>query len=281
MSPIEIAHTFALAGFLVVAGYSAARFAWSVTRRGSRSGAFAADVPDLSHALMGAAMALMVSPAGPDVPAPLGVAAFAVLAAWFAARLHHDGVLSRAALPASAAEGPTTQWRTEARDRLGHLTYRDPRVPAHGGYHLHHLAGCAAMVAMYLTGHGALDTTGTAAAAAGVAPAAREAPATLDAAAPLDTHAALGGHGTVPLLAALCWAFGLYFLVAATSLGFRVGESTVRLPHHAAAVPRGALAAATPAAAAPAARLLTSPAGACATEVALSAGMAVLFFSAL
>jgi hypothetical protein len=237
-----------------------------VTRRGSHIGILAADVPDLSHALMGVAMALMVSPAGPAVPEPLGIAAFTVLAAWFATRLRHDGMLSRAALPAVAA----------ARHRLTDLGDRDSRACGHGGYHLHHLAGCAAMVVMYLTGHGALAAgtraTGATATAAGVDAASTGTEAGLDA------HGALGAHAALPPLAALCWVLGLYFLVAATSLGFRVGESTVQLAHHT-AHHAADNAAATPNASA--ARLLTSPAGACATEVALSAGMAVLFFSAL
>lgn len=264
MSPIEMARVVAVVVFLAVAGYSAARFAWSVTRRGSRIGILAADVPDLSHALMGVAMALMVSPAGPAVPEPLGIAAFTVLAAWFATRLRHDGLLSRAALPALAT----------AKHRLADLGDRDGRARGHGGYHLHHLAGCAAMVVMYLTGHGAVAAgalaTGATATAAGVDAASTETG--------LDAHGALGAHAALPPLAALCWVLGLYFLVAATSLGFRVGESTVQLAHHA-AHQTGDKAVATPNASA--ARLLTSPAGACATEVALSAGMAVLFFSAL
>ncbi|SDU59889.1 DUF5134 domain-containing protein [Jiangella alkaliphila] len=268
MSPIEMARVVAVVVFLAVAGYSAARFVWSVTRRGSRTGILAADVPDLSHALMGVAMALMVSPAGPAVPEPLGIAAFTLLAAWFATRLRHDGLLSRAAVPALAT----------AKHRLADLGDRDGRARGHGGYHLHHLAGCAAMVVMYLTGHGALAAgalaTGATATAAGV-DAASTGTGTR---AGLDAHGALGAHDALPPLAALCWVLGLYFLVAATSLGFRVGESTVQLAHHT-AHQAGDEAGATPNASA--ARLLTSPAGACATEVALSAGMAVLFFSAL
>ncbi|WP_198664266.1 DUF5134 domain-containing protein [Jiangella endophytica] len=264
-----------------------------MTRRGPRTGILAADVPDLSHAVMGLAMALMVSPAGPEIPAPLGIAAFTVLAAWFAARLRHDGPLSRAALPTALRAdgrgdacdcGPTAAAeparpgdgelggdphtsdgaRPGALPRLTDLTSRDRHAAGHGGYHLHHLVGCAAMVVMYLTGHGALAADAIAATAAAGAETAATG-AAQDAVA-LDVH---GAHATMPALAALCWAFGLYFLVAATSLGFRVGESSVRR---------------TPAAPTPAgpasARLLTSPAGACATEVALSAGMAVLFFSA-
>jgi hypothetical protein len=286
MSPIEMARAAAAVAFLAVAGYSALRFAWSVTRRGRRpfrAGIAAADVPELSHVLMGVAMALMVSPAGPAVPEPLGIAAFAVLGAWFAARLRHDGVLSRAG-------------------RLGVLGGRDG-ASGHGGYHLHHLAGCAAMVLMYATGHGALASSATTASAAGagVVPSGLEpdlGATALDApaAAALDAHAA-GAHAAVPPLAAICWLFALYFLVAATSLGFRVGESAIRVTHHATAPlppspplrsplhtpPRAPFAPAVPAAVTPSARvrLLASPAGTCASEVLLSAGMAVLFFSAL
>lgn len=303
MSPIEMARVVAVVVFLAVAVYSIARFAWSVTRRSRRTGLLAADVPDLSHALMGVAMALMVSPAGEAVPPALGIAAFTVLAAWFGARLRHDGLLSRAALPA-AAGGPgggggddgrgagdgggacgcgTPTSRPVATSRLTGLDHRDvgDRTDqgsghgsshrtgvgdscGHSGYHLHHLVGCAAMVVMYLTGHGALAANAIAAAAsteAGTAAtgAAQEAVA-------LDVH---GTHAGLPALAALCWVFGLYFLVAATSLGFRVGEGTPPEPQPA-RPPRPTTA-----------RVLTSQAGACATEVALSAGMAVLFFSAL
>ncbi|TDD66911.1 DUF5134 domain-containing protein [Jiangella aurantiaca] len=274
MSPIEMTRTVAVVVFLAVALYSAARFTWSVTRRSTRPRISAADVPDLSHALMGAAMALMVSPAGPAVPEPLGIAAFTALAAWFAARLRHDGVLSRAALPALTDGRHAAGCCTPS--RLGGLGHRDGETAGHGGYHLHHFVGCAAMVVMYLTGHRALSTaSATTAALAGSGPAPSDAAA-------LDAHGALGAHAALPPLAALCWLFGLYFLVAATSLGFRVGESAVQLTHHTASgFPPAAAAAASAAAPAPAARLLTSPAGACALEVALSAGMAVVFFSGL
>lgn len=293
MSPIEMARVVAVVVFLAVAVYSAARFAWSVTRRGPRTGLLAADVPDLSHALMGVAMALMVSPVGEAVPPALGIAAFTVLAAWFGARLRHDGLLSRGALPAagtgtggacgcgtpsgpdgdelgrawtalSAAPRPGPAGRPAPVSRLtdlGHRDHRDGHEGGHSGYHLHHLVGCAAMVVMYLTGHGALAAHAVAAAASteagtGAAPAAVA----------LDVH---GAHAGLPALAALCWVLGLYFLVAATSLGFRVGERTPPEPPPA-RPPRPTTA-----------RVLTSQAGACATEVALSAGMAVLFFSAL
>lgn len=267
MSPIEVARVVAVVVFLAVAVYSAARFAWSVTRRGPRTGLLAADVPDLSHALMGVAMALMVSPAGEAVPPALGIAAFTVLAAWFGARLRHDGLLSRGALPAAAlgaAPRPGPAGRSVPVSRLtdlGHRDHRDGHEGGHSGYHLHHLVGCAAMVVMYLTGHGALAAHAVAAAATteagtGAAPAAVA----------LDVH---GAHAGLPALAALCWVLGLYFLVAATSLGFRVGERTPPEPPPA-RPPRPTTA-----------RVLTSQAGACATEVALSAGMAVLFFSAL
>jgi hypothetical protein len=265
--------TAAAVAFLAVAGYSALRFTWSVRRPGLRRsyiGITAAGVPDLSHALMGVAMALMVAPAGPAVPGLLGIAVFAVVGAWFAAQLRHDGLLGRTAQQAAGG-------------RLGVLGKRDAR-PGHSGYHLHHLVGCAAMVLMYATGHGALSSGEPTANAAAdrPAPTVLEAPAALDA-----THAAAGVHAAVPPLVAVCWLFGLYFLVAATSLGFRVGEPAVRVTHHAAApltpspdspadpspVP--------PVAARPVARLLASPAGTCASEVVLSAGMAVLFFSAL
>lgn len=257
-----MARVVAVVVFLAVAGYSAARFARSVTRRGPHTGVLAAGVPDLSHALMGLAMALMVSPAGPAVPAPLGIAAFTVLAAWFAVRLRHDGPLARAALPAQGAAG-----RTGAVQRRTDLTQRDRRSTGHGGYHLHQLVSCAAMVVMYLTGHGALAAEAAAATtAAGVDAAATVAPR---GAATLDAHGAFGAHATMPALASLSWVFGLYFLVAATSLGFRVGEPAAR-PAPAGPSPRPG-----------AARVLTSATGACAAEVALSAGMAVLFFSAL
>ncbi|WP_158602756.1 DUF5134 domain-containing protein, partial [Jiangella rhizosphaerae] len=193
-----------------------------MTRRAPGAGVLAADVPDLSHALMGLAMALMVSPAGPSVPEPLGIATFAVLAAWFAARLRHDGVLSRAALP--GLPGPAE--RASGAVRLGDLGRRDRGTAGHGGYHLHHLAGCAAMVVMYLTGPG---------------PAGAGAPT------------ALGTHGAVPPLAALCWVLGLYFLVAATSLGFRVGEPAVQLNQHAATAATGRFSPAAGPAPAPAA----------------------------
>ncbi len=258
MSPIEMARVVAAVVFLAVAGYSAARFAWSVTRRGGALGILAADVPDLSHALMGVAMALMVSPAGPAVPEPLGIAAFTALAAWFAARLRHDGLLSRAALPALAA----------AKHRLADLGDRDGRARGHGrlppapsgrlrrdGRHVPDRPRHAGSRRAGDRGHGD-----------GRRRRRREHGCRTG----LDAHGALGAHAALPPLAALCWVLGLYFLVATTSLGFRVGESTVQLAHHAAATPNAS-----------AARLLTSPAGACATEVALSAGMAVLFFSAL
>ncbi|WP_169792174.1 DUF5134 domain-containing protein [Jiangella muralis] len=260
-----------------------------MTRRGRRTGLLAADVPDLSHALMGVAMALMVSPAGEAVPPALGIAAFTVLAAWFGARLRHDGLLGRATLPAVAGggggggggsggacgcDGPTSPHGGElghTRAATGRLTGLDHRdngddpCSGHSGYHLHHLVGCVAMVVMYLTGHGTLAAHAIAAAATTA-----EAGAAATGAAPeavaLDLH---GAHAGLPALVALCWVFGLYFLVAATSLGFRVGERTSPEPPPA-RPPRPTTA-----------RVLTSQAGACATEVALSAGMAVLFFSAL
>lgn len=274
MSPIEMARTVGAAAFLAVAGYSALRFTWTVTQRGRRPfrpGLTAAGVPDLSHALMGVAMALMVSPAGPAVPELAGIVAFTSLGAWFAARLRHGGLLSRATGPGALAS-----------HRLGVLGERDGR-PGHGGYHLHHLVGCAAMVLMYATGHGALSAGGTTASAAGAGPAPEPA---APVAATLEAHAAAGAHAAVAPLAALCWLFGLYFLVAATSLGFRVGESAVRVTHHATAPltpsPLPALTSpALPARAPAATRLLASPAGTCTSEVLLSAGMAVIFFSAL
>ena len=274
MSPIEMARAAAAVAFLAVAGYSALRFTWSVTRPGRRPriGLTAAGVPDLSHALMGVAMALMVSPAGPAVPGFLGIAVFAVVGAWFAAQLRHDGLLGRTAQPATGG-------------RLSVLGNRDDRA-GHSGYHLHHLVGCAAMVLMYATGHGvtpAGERTASAA-AGGPAPSGLEAPSGFEAPAALDaTHAAAGVHAAVPPLVAVCWVFGLYFLVAATSLGFRVGEPAVRVTHHGAAqlTPSPSPAVLPSPAPRPVARLLTSPAGTCASEVALSAGMAVLFFSAL
>ncbi|PZF80655.1 DUF5134 domain-containing protein [Jiangella anatolica] len=298
MSPIEMARAVAVVVFLAVAAYSAARFTWSVTRGRS----VAAGVPDLSHAVMGVAMALMVIPAGSVVPAPLGIVVFAVLAAWFAVQLRGGGVLSRAGLPAGGCcaagirplGGPERLAGLGERDR----PTRAPGPAAHGGYHLHHLVGCAAMIVMYLTGHGAI-AAGDGAATSGVAAAdlgggvAASAAATADAAFAGAAHGGLGGHAAGAPLAAVSWLFGLYFLVAATSLGFRVAESTSR-PGAAPAQRFAASAFAVPAPAglpaaradaartAPAvARLLTSPAGACASEVALSAGMAVLFFSAL
>nr|WP_281387189.1 DUF5134 domain-containing protein [Jiangella mangrovi] len=271
-----MARTAAAVAFLAVAGYSALRFTWTVTRPGrphSRTGRTTAGVPDLSHALMGVAMALMVGPAGPEVPELLGIAVFVLLGAWFAARLRRDGLLGRTA-------GPS---------RLGALAERDGGS-GHGGYHLHHLVGCAAMVLMYVTGHGALAPGRPTASAAGSAGSTDAGAPGLEAAAPtgLDAgHAALGAHAAVPALAALCWLFGLYFLVAATSLGFRVGESAVRVTHHVTAPltpsahPTAHPRARTSSRSAPVARLLASPAGTCASEVVLSAGMAVLFFSAL
>ncbi|TDC46906.1 hypothetical protein E1212_25760 [Jiangella ureilytica] len=82
MSPIEMARAAAAVTFLAVAGYSALRFGWSVTRPGrrrSRIGPTAAGAPDLSHALMAIAMASTVGPAGPAVPRLLGIAVFAVV----------------------------------------------------------------------------------------------------------------------------------------------------------------------------------------------------------
>src|SRR5690606_7690305 len=77
------------------------------------------------------------------------------------------------------------------------------RHGGHHGYTLHHLIACAAMIYLFLT---APITGGPGAFSA-------------------DTPAVQPGATS---LTGVNWLFGMYFLVAATSLGFRVAEPAVR-----------------------------------------------------
>lgn len=120
---------------------------------------------------------------------------------------------------------------------------------AHGGYNLHHLMGSVAMIYLCVTASLFTTTSSTPAA-------------------PLETM-----H-----LTSVNWLLGLYFLVAATSLGFRVTEPPVRVTYRVLA-PAGAPGIATFRATAQRnapAQVLTAPIGMCATEVILSAGLALL-----
>ena len=125
----------------------------------------------------------------------------------------------------------------------------------HSGYNLHHLIGCAAMTYLFatapITGGPGMFSAGT---------------------------ATLGQSGATSLTG-LNWLFGMYFLVAATSLGFRVTEPAVRVTQRM-AVPVGAGGPiARSSVARPTSELLTSRAGACVSEVALSVGMAFAFLT--
>ncbi|TDE00767.1 DUF5134 domain-containing protein [Jiangella asiatica] len=209
---------------------------------------------EISHTAMGLAMALMTAPFGDLVPAPLGVLVFGVLAAWFATILWHDGLMSRAGVTYRGRGGASSSLSAggvgvSTGVRVGQ------RRDDHAGYNLHHLIGCVAMIVMFATGHGsgAVSTTGA--------------------------ETALGHHQLAPLTS-LSWLFGLYFLVAATSLGFRVGEPAVRTTYRM-AVPAGPGLPPAPAPRPAPSRLLWSSAGRCASEVALSGGMALIFFASL
>lgn len=128
------------------------------------------------------------------------------------------------------------------------------RHGGHHGYNLHHLIACAAMIYLFLT---APITGGPGAFSA-------------------DTPAVQPGTTS---LTGVNWLFGMYFLVAATSLGFRVAEPAVRVTHRL-AVPVGVGGPiARPPAVRPATGLLTSRAGACVSEVAMSVGLAFAFLT--
>lgn len=267
MTSIDLARTALSVALAAVALYCAGRVAaWRLTHRG-RSGFAGEPVADISHALMGAAMALMVAPLDENpVPAPLGVLVFGVLAAWFATILWHDGLMSRAGDRASSPDGwpgpdsagrrrratPAPGWSAAGWP----LTSSTDGVAAreHGGYNLHHLAGCLAMIVMFATSHEVAADT------------------------------AASTQHQVATAAGVHWLLGLYFLVAATSLGFRVGEPAVRLSYRM-AMPAGPgmppAPASRPEPARGGSRLMSSSAGRCASEVALSVGMALMFFASL
>lgn len=242
MSPIELFRTALALVFAAVAVYSVMRLVSSFTTAGSRHPDVAASgirASDAMHALSGVALAVLVLPL-PDVGSPLlgmaGVVVFGAVATRFATAVRHHGVTS-----------------CVAAERRG----------GHGGYHLHHLAGCAAMMYLWAGVH---LVSGTGAGTTSFA-----------------ADSGLGASGTASLTS-LNWLFGLYFLVAATSLGFRVAEPAVRITHHV-ALPAGDATQLPGARVAPVrttrAGLLTSPAGRCASEVITSGGMALVFFSAL
>lgn len=242
---MEYARTALAITFLAVALYSLARLTWFAAPRGTHSASRVLSdgrVSDITHALMGFAMAAMIL--SPDaVPALPGLLVFGALAVWLVAIMRHDGVMSRAG---ADAEG------------------------RHGGYHLHHLAGCVAMIYMFAAGHGGEPEAATSYSAA--------------------TASTLTAHHELAPLTSISWLLGLYFLVAATSLGFRVAEPTgsvVRVRHHplvpAATAPAGPGASYYPAPVPRPAltRALSSTAGLCAGEVVMSGGMAFMFFTTL
>ncbi|PSL06869.1 uncharacterized protein DUF5134 [Haloactinopolyspora alba] len=242
MSPIELFRTALAVMFSTAAVYSLARLASTAVSRRLREQAGTAPgalTSDTMHALTGVSLAALVSPHVPvdgPVYAALGIVAFALVAARFTGAIRQHGATSCAA--------------DDGRGR-------------HGGYHLHHLVACAAMIYLW---------TGTQL-------------ATGDVVGSTPFAAGAGGLGAPrdASLAGLNLLFGLYFLVAATSLGFRVAEPMIRITHRV-AVPAGSLtdtaARATPTRTTRAERL-TSPAGRCASEVTMSAGAAFVFLSAL
>ncbi len=127
---------------------------------------------------------------------------------------------------------------------------------AHGGYNLHHLAVAVAMTYLCVT-------------------------------TPVTTTNATGGQLALTSpeaawLSSINWLLGLYFLVAATSLGFRITEPPVRITRRAMA-PAGAPDFGTlraPAHRIAPAEVLTTPIGLCTTEVILSAGLALVLLGA-
>lgn len=225
MSSIELVRTALAVPFLAVTLYSAARLARPVTANRIQPAGTTKPterVSDITHALMGLALAALVSGLGDVTPAVFWVLAFGALAIWFGTLLWWGGMMSR--------------------------------TSGDGGYNLHHLVGCIAMIYIFATRNVTVDVDG------------------------------MGDHGLASLTS-INWLFGLYFLVAATSLGFRVAEPVIRVTSRP-AIPAGAGIGIPPPPPAQVprvvrTRMLSSSSGLCTIEVISSAGMAFIFFSSL
>ncbi|HEY9409115.1 MAG TPA: DUF5134 domain-containing protein [Jiangellaceae bacterium] len=123
--------------FSLVALYCVLRLAYSVCPRRSRAPAMSGErACDVAHAVMAAAMALMFSSAAGLIAPAGGVVVFALMGAWFAAKMLHHG----------------------AGSRVGASRGRECR---HSTYNFHLVAASVAMIFMY-TSHQALgDDTPT------------------------------------------------------------------------------------------------------------------------
>lgn len=129
--------------FSLVALYCVLRLAYSVCPRRSRSPAVSGErACDLAHAVMAAAMALMFSSAAGLIAPAGGVAVFALMGMWFAAKMVHDGAASRV----GASQG---------------------RECGHSTYNFHLVAASVAMIFMY-TSHQALGDDASTVHAGGV-----------------------------------------------------------------------------------------------------------------
>jgi hypothetical protein len=242
MSAIELLSTGLAVVFFAVALYSAARFAWSFSSKETQ----AARRVLPGEKLPDITHALMALAMGIMLFPQVNVIppAFGILVFLFLAA---GFVITLRRYGMTSYVG--TDW--------------DGHRSKHGGYNLHHLVACVAMAYMFAAGYSGMEGASTAADAFGP---------------PITTSAA--AHHSVASLTSVSWMFGLYFLVAATSLGFRVAEPTVKVTHYA-AVPAGIGPWAAPAPKPVPVRFFWSPAGLCATEVMMSGGMAFMFFRML
>lgn len=233
MSAMELFRMSLAIAFTAVAVYSCVRLVWCAAPAGSRAARRVVPgehMADVAHAVIGLAVVFLVSPFALKVPAAAGMLVFGALAAAFLAVIRGNGLAS-----------------CSGTDRRG----------GRGGYNLHYVVACLAMV--YLFAAGLLGHA--------------QAPAD-----PAAGQALAAPYGPASLTG-ISWLFGLYFLVAAASLGFRVAEPVVRVTHRD-AVPAGVGVYPGRAATArmPAVVRISSSARLCAVEVVVNGGIAVMFF---